>query len=313
MNQKPFASWWRGEVYLLQKNWIKTIKKQAKSATHKGVIYKEAQILKFIAKQNLDFVPQILDSGEDRFEQQFVDGQPLQKVYSKANLPQKKQLLLQLVDIAYQLDKAWVVHWEISRPFKNFLVDSQGKIRVIDFERGHLFDTEWKNLRWVMQFLLSQWIIDRRQAQRLGQMRNLDEIHRLLRWYIKTYPYHQFIEWSWLLVVLILLDRFTKTWFTTQLNKWSSFGIEWFSNQLLIALGFVVLIVLGRWAIQKKMPLIPTIFLIAGIVGNTIDRILFEGVRDWLNWWFFTNNLADIWLSIGIVRLARRFVKNKKL
>ncbi len=301
MNHKPFASWWRGEVYLLQKDWIKTIKKQAKSATHKWAIYKEAQILKFIANQDIDFVPQILNSGEDWFEQEFVKGQPLQKVYSKASLPQKKQILSQLVDIAYKLDKAGVVHWEISRPFKNFLVDSQGKIWVIDFERGHLFDKSGKNLRWVMQFLLSQWVITTSQAQRLWHMRNLEEVYRLLKRYVNYFPYNHFLDLIWILIFLLLVDGLTKAWFTTQLNQGSSFGINWLGNQALIVIGLAVTVLITRLAMQKKLPALPSIFLIAGIIGNTVDRIFYEGVRDWINWGIFTNNLADIWMTVWVV------------
>ncbi len=310
MNEKLFASWWRGKVYLLEKNWVKIIKKQARYPIHKGAIYKEAQILKFIAKQNIDFVPRILSSWEDRFEQQFIEGQALQKIYPKVDLTQKRKFLSQLVDIAYKLDQAWVVHWEISRPFKNFLVDSTGKIWVIDFERWHLFDKSWANLRWLMQFLISQWVITVSQAKRLGHMRNLDELYWLLKKYIKQFPFNHFLEFFGILIFLILVDILTKMWFTTQFNYGSSFGISWFSNQALIVLGLIVGSLVIYWTIQKKLPILPSIFLIAGIIGNTMDRLLYEWVRDWLNWWIFTNNLADIWITIWIAGILYCYFLN---
>jgi len=143
-------------------------------------------------------------------------------------------------------------------------------------------------------------------------MRNLDEIHRLLRWYIKTYPYHQFIEWSWLLVVLILLDRFTKIWFTTQLNKWSSFGISWLGTQALIVLGVGITGILIWLVLQKKVPVMPTMLVLAWVIGNTVDRIFYEGVRDWIDWGFFIGNLADVWLTVGALRLVWWFVAGKE-
>jgi signal peptidase II len=48
------------------------------------------------------------------------------------------------------------------------------------------------------------------------------------------------------------------------------------------------------------------VFIIPGAVGNLIDRVLYSHVTDFLQfrWYdvgFFSNNLADIYISAGVV------------
>ncbi|MEI8009356.1 MAG: signal peptidase II [bacterium] len=66
----------------------------------------------------------------------------------------------------------------------------------------------------------------------------------------------------------------------------------------------------------KKINRIITTLLIAGTLGNMIDRVLLGGVRDFINIRLFNFpifNLADMMLSIGVViRFARVMLEKKK-
>ena len=67
---------------------------------------------------------------------------------------------------------------------------------------------------------------------------------------------------------------------------------------------------------KKKINRSITTLLIAGTMGNLIDRILLGGVRDFINIGFFNFpifNLADMMLSIGVViRLVGVMLEKKK-
>lgn len=75
---------------------------------------------------------------------------------------------------------------------------------------------------------------------------------------------------------------------------------------------------------RKRLSLFWTSLLVAGIVGNTYDRILFQGVRDRISfqylfdfhemfWFYFPIfNIADVCLFLGICLFILEILKNKK-
>jgi len=113
---------------------------------------------------------------------------------------------------------------------------------------------------------------------------------------------------SWMRVIfLLLIDQLSKHYFfSNNLNTGISFG--WLINFSLVfwlvitAFVFILIWLIktpskttyGQWARE---------LFIAGAVSNLIDRFLFAGVRDWLQlpFWSVSNNLADIWISLGVL------------
>jgi len=41
--------------------------------------------------------------------------------------------------------------------------------------------------------------------------------------------------------------------------------------------------------------------LTAGILGNALDVIIYQGVRDWIQWFGWRTNLADILIWLGLL------------
>jgi predicted Ser/Thr protein kinase len=80
------------------------------------------------------------------------------------NLEQLKEVYKVLVDYAYKLDLVNVEHWELSRPTKNIIVNFP-KVYIIDFERWNLMNKNFKNLRWIAQFLLGKQIISKQDLK----------------------------------------------------------------------------------------------------------------------------------------------------
>ena len=55
--------------------------------------------------------------------------------------------------------------------------------------------------------------------------------------------------------------------------------------------------------------------IIIGAVSNLLDRILYQGVVDFINIeWFTVFNIADIYISLGVIWILifELFIRNKK-
>lgn len=91
-------------------------------------------------------------------------------------------------------------------------------------------------------------------------------------------------------------------------NTAAAFGGLNIGQPALIVLTFVLLAFLitafillpERFAVLKTAIAI----VIAGAIGNLVDRLMLNGVRDWFGLWMFGMtycNLADFWIVIGVI------------
>ena len=108
-------------------------------------------------------------------------------------------------------------------------------------------------------------------------------------------------------------------------NKGAAFSI--LSNQtfLLIIISIFIIFILDRFITKEKnlnkVTLISIGFILGGIFGNLIDRILSKGVIDYLSFTIFNYsfpifNLADIAITLGvlvlIINILKEELKSKK-
>jgi lipoprotein signal peptidase len=132
------------------------------------------------------------------------------------------------------------------------------------------------------------------------------------------------IIYSWLLLIVLLwLDLGTKYLFYDLgiykdlfliepiINMGISFSLD---VSYFIVLPFSLLAL--WWFIYlfyyKSFPSIITLLLIAGTLWNLYDRVVYEGVRDFIVMpWLFVFNIADIFLTLGIT-WALIYVYNQK-
>ncbi len=107
-----------------------------------------------------------------------------------------------------------------------------------------------------------------------------------------------------LLTKYLFYDKWFFSWqyfFTPILNQGISFS---FSVPLLV---IIIASVLALWLfiyfyITQSFPRIALLFLIAGTLGNFYDRIVFEGVRDFIALpHLFIFNLADVFLFVAVL------------
>tara|TARA_Y100000310_G_scaffold313860_1_gene362682 strand:- start:4124 stop:4552 length:429 start_codon:yes stop_codon:yes gene_type:complete len=127
-----------------------------------------------------------------------------------------------------------------------------------------------------------------------------------------------------LATILVILDQLTKWFFqekTIELSSWLSFtyvkntgaafgSLQGYNSILII----ITIIILGICFYYFKNYKLPLALIIAGGIGNLIDRIFFGFVRDFISvsvWPVF--NIADASNTIGVIFLAYVFYKEEKL
>ncbi|HKL44284.1 MAG TPA: signal peptidase II [Candidatus Absconditabacterales bacterium] len=116
--------------------------------------------------------------------------------------------------------------------------------------------------------------------------------------------------------ILILLDQISKYFFYNQnlLNNLKIIQPAFNTGisrslpipqliTILLTIGIIILLIIlySKNKISKRV----VIFVLAGAIGNLIDRIFLGGVKDFIKVfdWFPIFNLADIFINIGIILL----------
>src|SRR3989344_4669106 len=108
-----------------------------------------------------------------------------------------------------------------------------------------------------------------------------------------------------LILLLIILDQITKFLFTSISNTGIAFGLLKGYNFVFIIINLIILVLVIYYYKKETKLRLALSFLIAGIIGNLIDRIFFNGVRDFIDLKFWpVFNLADSFNVIGIIILV---------
>ena len=142
-----------------------------------------------------------------------------------------------------------------------------------------------------------------------------------------------------LIIIIYYFDRFTKDIIINYYNKnqifindylnfdliWNTgIGFGFFSTTstnlyylITILIGMVIFGLLYLLLISDNIDKIIYSIIIGGALGNFHDRVLFQAVPDFIdlhynNFHWFTFNVADIFITIGIIAFVLRgfFVKN---
>ena len=143
-----------------------------------------------------------------------------------------------------------------------------------------------------------------------------------------------------LILFLFLVDRFTKVgvlniledknylfineYFNLNLVFNTGIGFGFLSlndgiyyNMLSIFIFAIILVLLFFMFKSERNEKIFYSFIIGGAIGNLYDRIIFKAVPDFIDFHFkefhwFTFNIADIFISLGIIFMILNELLNKK-
>ena len=141
------------------------------------------------------------------------------------------------------------------------------------------------------------------------------------------------------ITVIFLLDRFSKLKIidnfndaTYYVNDYININLIWnigigfgllstetnlFYNLVTVLIGIVVLILFYTSVLSESLDKFIYSFIIGGALGNFYDRLTFKAVPDFIdlhynNFHWFTFNVADIFISLGIAVFICKsiFIKN---
>lgn len=142
------------------------------------------------------------------------------------------------------------------------------------------------------------------------------------------------------IILIFYLDRFTKQKILQKynddifyVNDYINFDLIWNTgigfgllstnsllvyNSVTLLIGIVILFLAYILAISEKVDKLIYSIIVGGALGNFYDRVIFNAVPDFIdlhydNFHWFTFNLADIFITIGILIfiIKGNFVKNK--
>lgn len=142
------------------------------------------------------------------------------------------------------------------------------------------------------------------------------------------------------IILIFYLDRFTKQKIIQKynddifyVNDYINFDLIWNTgigfgllstnsllvyNSVTLLIGIVILFLVYILAISEKVDKLIYSIIVGGALGNFYDRVTFNAVPDFIdlhygNFHWFTFNLADIFITIGILIfiIKGNFVKNK--
>ena len=142
-----------------------------------------------------------------------------------------------------------------------------------------------------------------------------------------------------LIIIIFFLDRYSKFIVTNNLSErthylneylnldliWNigigfgflSTGSSLFYNLITFTIGIVIIFLLYVFARSERIDKFIYSIIIGGALGNFFDRLVFKAVPDFIdlhynNFHWFTFNVADIFITIGILIFIVRsfFIKN---
>ena len=128
-----------------------------------------------------------------------------------------------------------------------------------------------------------------------------------------------------LIPLLILVDQAAKFIFINKIILIKGFPIILFRqntgiafsflqnfNPLLIIINVIIIILLAYLYVNYKESRIGLVLLISGAIGNTLDRVIYGYVIDFINFGFWpVFNFADVFASIGLVIIVIKLIKER--
>lgn len=111
---------------------------------------------------------------------------------------------------------------------------------------------------------------------------------------------------------LILLDQLIKRIFINLGNFQINSGISFGMGEQLSYLWPIISLILILWLLRNFKFTWKTVLIISGASSNLIDRLRWNGVIDYINFWIFPSfNLADVLILAGTAGLLYSFLYEK--
>lgn len=117
----------------------------------------EITTLKRLEKEKI--APKVLFTGDDFFVMEFIEGKKIVDFLQAAAKNEICVVLEKLLLMMYRLDQLQITKEEMTRPLKHILVQEDGTVRLLDFERAHI-SLQPQNVTQFCQFLTTRKMTD---------------------------------------------------------------------------------------------------------------------------------------------------------
>lgn len=109
--------------------------------------------------------------------------------------------------------------------------------------------------------------------------------------------------------MLVIIDWVAKRVFGSVVNTGGVFGMFHGWNSFFIV--FSIIVICGIvYFLHKGKYIFELVLILAGVIGNLIDRVFYLGVVDFIDVGFWpVFNLADVFIFFGAVLLLRKVFK----
>jgi len=151
------------------------------------------------------------------------------------------------------------------------------------------------------------------------------------------------LSWLWISMIIVILDRLSKSWIIEHLSLGQSIKVFPFFNIIytynrgaafsflneaggwqawlfvIIAIGVSIFIIFWLFRLTKKQTLgkLSLALILGGTIGNLYDRIMYKHVIDFLDfyissWHYPVFNVADSAICIGAIILIIELIWKRK-
>jgi len=164
---------WRSTVYRGIYDTKELAFKVALSPQTQYAIRKEGKILEKL--KGIDSFPQVEMVGDDFIAYGYIKGTPFKKL--KLSREEKIRTYLKVLELAYLLDRLGIKKDEFQNLDKNLLIGEDGKVYLLDFERGSLDVKKPQNVTQFLQLLVREGFLSLEKAIELGRVyrENMEE------------------------------------------------------------------------------------------------------------------------------------------
>ncbi len=324
MNKTTVASWRRGTISLEIIDWEKIATKRATDSFMNAAINKEAQLIIQLRKEWITFIPEVVSTQEWSFSYKWIEWIHFRDYREQSSQVQKDKAAYDLIECAYLLDKTWIIHGELIRPVTNVLVDKNGQIHIIDFERGRQWDFSWRNMKWIAQWLHRVWYIKLDEVIWLGNQtieQIYKRIHKLMKSTKQTLTKKQLLIRTCLLFGFDLVTKrmfynqkfWEELWIITPLlNTWIGRSIP-MPMIITIVLTLLVIYLLIEARKRDELNHHAIVLFLWWSLWNLYDRVVYSWVRDFIDFHYWpVFNFADVFITLGAVIIFFSLVYTKK-
>lgn len=118
-----------------------------------------------------------------------------------------------------------------------------------------------------------------------------------------------------IIFLIIFIDHLTKSLFVSNCNSGLAFGMFRSAKYLSLLVPVLVILAFAFYFLKqtKKTNIISASLVIGGGLSNTLDRLVFGCVRDFIDFKIWPSfNIADIAISVGVAVIVIMVISRKR-